>query len=209
MPKHTNKITNKFGCAEPERENLKGSNSEDKYSGQRETNPRGRNSDSSNDDYKENPHNLWALGQRQLSNSNPKSEPKPWPTNDGSQKPSWLPAHPVEKALQCVKWAPGSWCNHTKSLRYQTSTKIRYQLQVSQKMPLWQWNTQMPEQAPPVDGNDNVNPPPVGRINKGVICIDDDVQPYYEYFTEGNSIATTEGSYLGSEESNMLDDDGH
>ena len=67
----------------------------------------------------------------------------------------------------------------------------------------------MPEQAPPVDGNDNVNPPPVGRINKGVICIDDDVQPYYEYFTEGNSIATNEGSYLGSEESNMLDDDGH
>ena len=133
MPKHTNKITNKFGCAEPERENLKGSNSEDKYNGQRETNPRGRNGNSSNDDYKEDPHNLWTLRQCQLSNSNPKSEPKPWPTNDGSQKPSWLPAHPVEKALQCVKWAPGSWCNHTKSLRYQTSTKIRYQLQVSQK----------------------------------------------------------------------------
>ena len=59
----------------------------DGYNGNREPDPRGRNSDSSDDDYKEDPHDLWALRQHQLSNSYPKSKPKPWSPNEGSQKP--------------------------------------------------------------------------------------------------------------------------
>ena len=42
-----------------------------------------------------------------------------------------------------------------------------------------------------------------------MVYIDDDVLPYHNYFHEGNSMATTEGSYLGSKESNTSDDDGH
>ena len=154
--------------------------------------PRGRNGDSSNDDYKEDPHDLWALRQHQLGNKDPRCEPKSWLPKDGSQKsegPSWLLAHPNEKLLQCVtcrKWAYGSRCNHT-------------------KIP----NMQMSEHALPIDGNDNVNSPLVGKISKGVVYIDDDVLPNYEYFDEENNMATTEGSYLGSKESNTSDDDGH
>ena len=37
-----------------------------------------------------------------------------------------------------------------------------------------------------------------------MVYIDDDVLPYHNYFHEGNSMATTQGSYLGSEESNMM-----
>ena len=42
-----------------------------------------------------------------------------------------------------------------------------------------------------------------------MVYIDDDVLPYYNYFHEGNIMTTTEGSYLGSEDSNTLDHDGH
>ena len=42
-----------------------------------------------------------------------------------------------------------------------------------------------------------------------MVYIDDDVLPYYNYFHEGNSMATIEGSYLGSNELNTSDDDGH
>ena len=59
----------------------------DGYNGDREPDPRDRNGDSSDDDYKEDPHDLWALRQHQLSNSYPKSKPKPWSPNEGSQKP--------------------------------------------------------------------------------------------------------------------------
>ena len=126
----------------------------DGYNGNREPDPRGRSGDSSDDDYKEDPHDLWALRQRQLSNSDPKFEPKPWSPDESSQKPgntSWLPAQPVEKLLQCSTcgtWAPGSWCNHIKMLRYRTPTKTRYKQQVSHKLPLSRSNTQRPKQTP-------------------------------------------------------------
>jgi hypothetical protein len=136
---------------------------------------------------------LWTLKQRQLEHENSKSEPKPWPPNINNRKAGnspWLPAHPVEKLLQslglkllqcgkCGKWAYGSRCNQIEK-----------------------------PQTPPVDGNENINPPPAGKINKLVIYIDDDALPYYKYFDEGTSTATTEGGdplYLGSEYSD--DDD--
>ena len=43
----------------------------DGYNGDREPDPRGRNGDSSDDDYKEDPFNLWALRQRQLNYRDP------------------------------------------------------------------------------------------------------------------------------------------
>ena len=82
---------------------------------------------------------------------------------------------------------------------------MRYQEQMSHKIPPSKSNLHMPEQTPPVDGNDNINPPPIGDINKGVVYIDDDVLPHYEYVDKGNSVTKTEGSYLGSKESNTWD----
>ena len=84
----TSETKNAAGHVVPEREIIEHSSSEDGYKDIKA--PRNRNDDSSDEDYKEYPHNLWALRQRQLKNWDPKSEPKPWPPDVGQPK-IWEP----------------------------------------------------------------------------------------------------------------------
>ena len=68
----------------------------------------------------------------------------------------------------------------------------------------------MPERVFLVDGNNNINPPCQGNMKKGIIYLDDDKLPHHEYFDEeNNGEATTEGSYVGSDDPYMSDDNGH
>lgn len=174
----------------------------------RNPDPRGRNGDSSDDDYKEDPFDLWALRQRQLGNKDPQFESQPW-SLDGddrkSERPSWLPAHPEEQLQRCPickTWAYGSRCYCT--------TKERRQSHTSTGTPPNEQNAKIPDRVFLVDNNYNVNLPPKSKVQKGVVYLDDDVLPHYEYFDEEeNGDATNEGNYLGSDDSDTSDDNGH
>ena len=173
-PKHNNATNDKYGHVVPERVITIDSSSEVWDSP--DPDPRGQNGDSSDDDYKEDPFDLWALRQRQLSNKDPKFEVIPW-LPDGndrkSERSSWLPAHPGKKLLQST----GS-----KLLQCNTCGRWAYVLRCNQEGT---------PQTPPTESNDNVKEPTTGEVVKKVIYNYDEALPYYEY-SEGTNTAITE-----------------
>ena len=160
-----NKDNGALGCVGPVDESNDDSSSENGDNSGRDPDPRGRNGNSSDDDYKEDPFDLWALRQRQLNNRDPKFESNPWlPDGDSriSEHPSWLPAHTNEKLQECAtcgKWAYRSRCKCIRLLLYQTPMKLRYQEQMSHKMSPGKLVTQMPKRIFLVNNDKNIDTP--------------------------------------------------
>ena len=70
-----NKDEGALGCGGPVDESNNNSSSENGDNGGRDPDPRSRNGDSSDNDYKEDPFDLWALRQCQLNKGDPSRNP--------------------------------------------------------------------------------------------------------------------------------------
>jgi hypothetical protein len=70
--------------------------------------PRGRNGNSSDDDYKEDPVDLWALRQRQLGNKKPRGGPWPWSPGGGGREQDERHSSGICDAMQDEVLTPAS-----------------------------------------------------------------------------------------------------
>ena len=148
---------------------------------------------SSEDEYKEDPVEVWALRQHRAGNkdhkflSSSRAECRSM-MNGVGQKPkcsSWPPHPPRQKLLQslgsellqcdiCGRQGYGLWCDHKDT-----------------------------PQTTPTDNNNNITP--VKGTTHETIYIDDGALPYYEY----SETTTTEDGNPLYLESDCSDDDGH
>ena len=87
------------------------SSSENGDNSGRDPDPRGRNGNSSDDDYKEDPFDLWALRQRQLNNRDPKFESNPDHPTATAEYPNTPPGSPPTQ-MRNSKNAPYGHTGH-------------------------------------------------------------------------------------------------